>query len=299
MSFQTEVINDRDLEIPEEYLSLARRYAGWAAREGWGDRDELESAAMVGVWRAFKVKRHKGLEIENMRGWVTYFIRMRMKSHCANEIRKRKALKRQKLCVHTGRRDDAGQLAVDRGYSPPEEVDRRGFWNRACEGLTAKQDAAVNLVFREGHALRDAGRKLGIAGNNVEDSIGWALSKIVRNLRPYRETMPFPNGRSNPFKGGLQEHYIDAVTFRRCFNLLPDYLQKSQRRDGTDLRAVFSAMRYIWQTGCSLKGIQAEHPNFPRYSLIESWQKKFSEARILDQLRNILMPSERLQTVPR
>lgn len=175
---------DRDLRIPPELVRLADEIAGKAFRRGdWGDRDDLHSAAMMGVWRSVKKAESLGLEVEDWEKWSASFIWWELRM-----VRRRQARATAKwrgVFVRLGRKDDIGSWVVDpKPHDPSARSQRNEFWGTALKGLTATQSGDFGALYRDGETLSDIARKRGVSSTTIRASTEWSVSAVVDNLRP-------------------------------------------------------------------------------------------------------------------
>lgn len=275
-------------ELPPELVRFAEGYARWAAYREWGELDDLLSAALYGAWRAVERCGHLEEPIDYWKPWVASFVRSKLL-----QVRRdvwARARVRRACRVATGRTKDVGSWVADpKPTDPVAEAERPAFWERAVQDLTPLQADILLLVHRYELSTHEANRKHG--GGDSIATLNRAYPTVVRNLRPYRETMPFPSGRrrSSARSGGaLPEHVIDGELYTRCLAVLPPGEGRCPRRRAGDLRGVFSAMRYRWTVGTW----ETMPPHLPGKGLVKAWLNKWrhDENGSLEKLREILAP---------
>lgn len=154
-------------DVPAEVLATVRRLAHGAARQGWGDEDDMLSAAHYGI--ALCLHRHEaagrpGLPPSGQ--LITYAIYQIRAVRCANA--KRRARRRP--------------AAKPYGPPPPEIAQEQEFWQVACEDLTPRQADMLRLVHRVGMSCDEAGRRLGVSGQRVRQAMTRALPIARRSL---------------------------------------------------------------------------------------------------------------------
>lgn len=168
-------------EIPEAVVATARRMARGAARRGWGDPADLESAAMFGVALAYHRHREAGNDGAPPYGQVITYIRFQV-------IKARLAHFRR-----------SARRPACRGGDSPDPVaqaEAREFWRVAFSDLTERQAAAFDLVFRVGMNGAEAARRMGISTQRVAFILREEQATVRASLlRGYK-------GRPSELKGG-------------------------------------------------------------------------------------------------
>lgn len=171
-----------DPDIPADIVATATRMARGAALRGWGDPDDLLSAAHFGI--ALAVHRHAAAGHEGLpcRGsLVTY---MKWQIRAVRSLAARKAAQRRPLPPKPAE------------PTPDVIADRREFWRVACDDLTERQAEMLRLTFRVGMSSLETGAALGISDQRVRYVVTQALPKV-------RESLLFAYGfQPHDVKGG-------------------------------------------------------------------------------------------------
>ncbi len=132
-------------DIPPELIRLAERMARRAERRGWGNHDDLHSAALYGAWKAvlkWNREADAGRPVQcRATTWAFMFIMSTLTDVRAKPWRpKAKAFQSNATAA----------LARCRHGRPEARAAVAEFWTVALSGLTAGQAAAVVASFRKG-----------------------------------------------------------------------------------------------------------------------------------------------------
>jgi RNA polymerase sigma factor (sigma-70 family) len=157
---------------PERF---ARGAAVAAAARGWGDYDDLFSAALAAVVKAderYAPERHGDIPLDKWRDLCAWRAMYRV-------MRRFTARARPVACDRMASRPD------ERAEAPVSALLRAEFWDRATAGLTTNQRAAVLLVHRDGLTQAEAAARLGKSEAAVKQTLDRAAKHVRRNLREF------------------------------------------------------------------------------------------------------------------
>jgi DNA-directed RNA polymerase specialized sigma24 family protein len=171
-------------EAAELSPALVRYARRWAHARGWGDADDLLSAALWGAHLSTVTKPHDGIVAAPFR-WAASFIykQLRMVRH-AHYLRRERGL--------AGGGELIEPLVPDRRFPRPEEpAEAAEFWDVAVAGLTAKQREAVLLVFRDDLGVMEAARRVANGWHrSITGRIEYAAPRLRQNVGAYIGAKP-------------------------------------------------------------------------------------------------------------
>lgn len=179
-------------DIPRDWLVRAQRWARLAAREGYGDEHDLESAAYIACLECVSSPEYVRGEVENPEQWHSAFV-WRALRRVRNERPWGRGTARHPHAMDP----NVMQRTVGGGSREPEppRIDPQQFWSDVRESLSDRQFEVTILRHHRGMQHKEVAEECGVKPHVATQTIGCAEHRLRFALAGYLPARSNPNGQ--------------------------------------------------------------------------------------------------------